>query len=73
MTKTEMKTEQRHPGLEHKMTPETVERFGMDSPLERPGQPNKVTPSFLNLARQVSSYMPGQLFTRMVVKLYRAS
>jgi len=41
--------------------PEKVERFGMDSPLGRPGQPNEVAPSFLFLACQDSSYMTGQV------------
>lgn len=38
-----------------------VERFGKDSPLGRPGQPNEVAPCFLFLACQDSSYMTGQV------------
>jgi NAD(P)-dependent dehydrogenase (short-subunit alcohol dehydrogenase family) len=38
-----------------------VERFGKDSPLGRPGQPNEVAPCFLFLACKDSSYMTGQV------------
>lgn len=38
-----------------------VERFGKDSPLGRPGQPNEVAPCFLFLACQDTSYMTGQV------------
>ncbi|WP_026481172.1 SDR family oxidoreductase [Ahrensia sp. 13_GOM-1096m] len=41
--------------------PDKVERFGKDSPLGRPGQPNEVAPSFLFLACQDSSYITGQV------------
>lgn len=41
--------------------PEAVEKFGMDSPLGRPGQPNEVAPSYLFLACDDSSYMTGQV------------
>lgn len=38
-----------------------VERFGQNSPLGRPGQPNEVAPSFLFLACEDASYMTGQV------------
>ncbi len=41
--------------------PEKVEKFGKDVPLERPGQPEEVAPSFLFLASDDSSYMTGQI------------
>lgn len=41
--------------------PEKVERFGEDTPMGRPGQPNEVAPSFLFLACEDSSYMSGQV------------
>ncbi|WP_244530503.1 SDR family oxidoreductase [Salaquimonas pukyongi] len=41
--------------------PEVVKEFGKDSPLERPGQPNEVAPSFLFLACEDASYMTGQV------------
>lgn len=40
--------------------PEKVERFGKDTPLQRPGQPNEVAPSYLFLACDDASYMTGQ-------------
>jgi NAD(P)-dependent dehydrogenase (short-subunit alcohol dehydrogenase family) len=42
-------------------SPEKLERFGEDTPMGRPGQPNEVAPSFLFLACQDSSYMSGQV------------
>jgi NAD(P)-dependent dehydrogenase (short-subunit alcohol dehydrogenase family) len=41
--------------------PEKVAKFGEDTPMGRPGQPNEVAPSFLFLACQDSSYMSGQV------------
>jgi NAD(P)-dependent dehydrogenase (short-subunit alcohol dehydrogenase family) len=38
---------------------EKVEKFGADTPMKRPGQPNEVAPSFLFLACEDSSYMMG--------------
>ncbi|MCA1661885.1 MAG: SDR family oxidoreductase [Novosphingobium sp.] len=42
-------------------TPEKMERFGEDTPMKRPGQPNEVAPAFLFLACEDSSYMAGQV------------
>ena len=42
-------------------TPEKMEHFGEDTPMERPGQPNEVAPSFLFLACEDSRYMSGQV------------
>ena len=41
--------------------PEKVEKFGENTPMGRPGQPNEVAPSFLFLACEDSSYMSGQV------------
>lgn len=41
--------------------PEKIPAFGKDTPMERPGQPNEVAPSFLFLACEDSSYMAGQV------------
>jgi NAD(P)-dependent dehydrogenase (short-subunit alcohol dehydrogenase family) len=41
--------------------PEDVAKFGKDTPMGRPGQPNEVAPSFLFLACEDSSYMTGQV------------
>ena len=41
--------------------PEKMKDFGKDTPMERPGQPNEVAPSFLFLACEDSSYMSGQV------------
>jgi NAD(P)-dependent dehydrogenase (short-subunit alcohol dehydrogenase family) len=38
-----------------------VTKFGKDTPLGRPGQPNEVAPSHLFLACEDSSYMTGQV------------
>ncbi len=40
---------------------EKVAKFGSDTPLGRPGQPNEVAPCFLFLACEDSSYMTGQV------------
>ena len=41
--------------------PEEIPKFGKDTPMGRPGQPNEVAPSFLFLACEDSSYMIGQV------------
>jgi NAD(P)-dependent dehydrogenase (short-subunit alcohol dehydrogenase family) len=41
--------------------PEDVPKFGKDTPMGRPGQPNEVAPAFLFLACEDSSYMTGQV------------
>jgi NAD(P)-dependent dehydrogenase (short-subunit alcohol dehydrogenase family) len=41
--------------------PEEMKEFGKDTPMQRPGQPNEVAPSFLFLACEDSSYMTGQV------------
>lgn len=38
-----------------------VEKFGANTPLERPGQPDEVAPSFVFLASDASSYITGQV------------
>lgn len=38
-----------------------VEKFGSDTPLGRPGQPNEVAPCYLFLACEDASYMTGQV------------
>ena len=40
---------------------ESVEDFGQDSPLGRPGQPSEVAPAFVYLACRDSSYVTGQV------------
>jgi len=41
--------------------PEDMKDFGKNTPMQRPGQPNEVAPSFLFLACEDSSYMTGQV------------
>jgi NAD(P)-dependent dehydrogenase (short-subunit alcohol dehydrogenase family) len=41
--------------------PEDIRKFGKDTPMGRPGQPNEVAPSFLFLACEDASYMTGQV------------
>lgn len=41
--------------------PEEVEKFGQDSTLGRPGQPDEVAPCYVFLASEDSSYMTGQV------------
>ena len=41
--------------------PEDMRDFGKNTPMQRPGQPNEVAPSFLFLACEDSSYMTGQV------------
>ncbi len=40
---------------------EKVKHFGANTPMERPGQPNEVAPSFLFLACEDSSYITGSV------------
>jgi NAD(P)-dependent dehydrogenase (short-subunit alcohol dehydrogenase family) len=40
---------------------EKVEKFGEDTPMRRPGQPEEVAPSFVFLASDDSSYFTGQI------------
>ena len=40
---------------------ERVASFGKDTPMERPGQPEEVAPSFVFLASEDSSYITGQV------------
>lgn len=40
---------------------EKMRKFGEDTPMGRPGQPNEVAPAFLFLACEDSSYMSGQV------------
>jgi NAD(P)-dependent dehydrogenase (short-subunit alcohol dehydrogenase family) len=40
---------------------EDLPKFGKDTPMGRPGQPNEVAPSFLFLACEDASYMTGQV------------
>jgi len=40
---------------------EQVETFGQQVPMQRPGQPKEVAPSFVFLASQDASYMAGQV------------
>ena len=40
---------------------EKLAKFGQDTPMGRPGQPNEVAPAFLFLACEDSSYMSGQV------------
>jgi NAD(P)-dependent dehydrogenase (short-subunit alcohol dehydrogenase family) len=41
--------------------PEDMPKFGKDTPMGRPGQPNEVAPAFLFLACEDASYMTGQV------------
>jgi NAD(P)-dependent dehydrogenase (short-subunit alcohol dehydrogenase family) len=40
---------------------DTVENFGKQVPMQRPGQPKEVAPSFVFLASEDASYMAGQV------------
>lgn len=40
---------------------ENVETFGKDTPMQRPGQPEEVAPSFVFLASDDASYISGQV------------
>ena len=42
---------------------EDIPKFGKDTPMGRPGQPNEVAPSFLFLACEDASYMTGRCCT----------
>jgi NAD(P)-dependent dehydrogenase (short-subunit alcohol dehydrogenase family) len=39
----------------------TVEKFGADVPLGRPGQPEEAAPAYVFLASDDASYMTGQV------------
>ncbi len=41
--------------------PERTEKHGSKAPMERPGQPVEIAPSYLFLATKASSYMSGQI------------
>ncbi len=41
--------------------PDEVEKFGKDTPMQRPGQPEEVAPCYVFLACDDSSYMSGQV------------
>ena len=41
--------------------PEKVKQFGANTPMQRPGQPNEVAPSYLFLACEDSSYITGSV------------
>jgi NAD(P)-dependent dehydrogenase (short-subunit alcohol dehydrogenase family) len=43
------------------MPKEKVEKFGQDTPLKRPGQPEEVAPSYVFLASDDASYFTGQI------------
>lgn len=43
------------------MPKEKVAKFGQDTPLKRPGQPEEVAPSYVFLASDDSSYFTGQI------------
>lgn len=38
-----------------------IEKFGANTPFDRPGQPDEVAPSFVFLASEASSYITGQV------------
>ena len=40
---------------------EEVEKFGADTPMKRPGQPEEVAPCYVLLASEDGSYMTGQI------------
>lgn len=40
---------------------EEVEKFGADTPMKRPGQPDEVAPCYVLLASEDGSYMTGQI------------
>lgn len=41
--------------------PEKVESFGKEAPMQRPGQPEEIAPSYVFLASDDASYMAGQI------------
>ncbi len=42
-------------------TPEEVEKFGSETPMERPGQPAELAPAYVFLASEDASYFSGQV------------
>lgn len=42
-------------------SPEQVAKFGANTPMKRPGQPNEAAPAYVFLASDDSSYMTGQI------------
>jgi len=42
-------------------SPEKVKKFGQETPMKRPGQPEEVAPCYVFLASDDSSYMTGQI------------
>lgn len=42
-------------------TEEQVAKFGSDTPMKRPGQPEELAPAYVFLACDDSSYMSGQI------------
>lgn len=42
-------------------SPEEVEKFGKDTPMERPGQPAELAPAYVFLASEDASYFSGQV------------
>lgn len=43
-------------------TPEKLEKFGSDTPLERPGQPAEIATVYVDLASAEGSYITGQVY-----------
>ena len=41
--------------------PDKVKKFGKETPMKRPGQPEEVAPCYVFLASHDSSYMTGQI------------
>jgi NAD(P)-dependent dehydrogenase (short-subunit alcohol dehydrogenase family) len=47
------------PLIPSSMEPEKVEKFGSNTPLERPGQPVELAPIYVLLASDEASYVSG--------------